>query len=306
MEGLANLGATCAINSLLQMLYRIEKFKNIILNSNTPTNTITYELKDLFSVLNSNPNKSINPNKFITNFFNIFNNIFKRNEQFDICEIYLFLIQKIHEETSYDISTNNIDINNIDTNNFVYKISHINNFKYSDIYNLFQGIYMHSIKCLNCNLVNITYEPFIYLNLNIINNNYISTLFINQYLTNNEYRTKDDWKCDKCNCNCEYNKNTSIIKFPEIIIISLNRFKEIIRKNIEPINIDKTLPIIKNYKLQSIAFHHGSFDGGHYNAISKSYDNNFYYYDDLTVSNINNNIDNILNNNTASYLICYI
>ena len=66
MEGLANLGATCAINSLIQILYRIEVFKNFILNSNTNEGTITNELKDLFEVFNKH--KSISPNRFINNF----------------------------------------------------------------------------------------------------------------------------------------------------------------------------------------------------------------------------------------------
>ena len=301
MEGLANLGATCAINSLIQILYRINKFKYIILNSNTPENTLTYELKDLFNVIISNPNKSITPKKFITNFFNIFKNIFTKFEENDICELYLFIIQKIHEENTYNISFNN----NIDTNNYIYKIANINNFKYSPIYDLFQGIYMHSINCLNCNYINTTYEPFIYLNLNIVPNQSINDLFINQYLSNNEYRKKDDWKCDKCNSNCEYVKNTSIIKFPEIIIIILNRFTDTTNKNNQPININKHLSIIKNYNLQSIAFHHGILDAGHYNAISKSNDDLYYLYDDLNVHNISN-IDNVLINNTNSYLLCYL
>ena len=53
-QGLVNLGGTCAINSLIQMLYRQEKFRTIILNSNTEEGTITNELKDLFNVLNNN------------------------------------------------------------------------------------------------------------------------------------------------------------------------------------------------------------------------------------------------------------
>ena len=40
MEGLANLGATCAINSLIQILFRINKFKEIIMDTNTSEGTL--------------------------------------------------------------------------------------------------------------------------------------------------------------------------------------------------------------------------------------------------------------------------
>lgn len=304
-QGLANLGGTCAINSLIQMLYRQEKFRTIILNSNTEEGTITNELKDLFNVLNNN--KSINPNRFITKFYDIFSNNFNKYEENDICEIYLILIEKIHNELSYDYIIND------DNNNLINKIAKFNNNKYSSIYELLQGIYIHAIKCLKCNYINNTFEPFIYINLNINGFNSISNLINNQYFSNNnEFRNKDTWKCDNCNCNSDYIKATSIIKLPKIIFISLNRFKEIVTKNVEPVSIDKKL-IFNNqnkYNLHSIAFHHGNLNGGHYNAICKINENEnenedkFNIYDDLNVCFINN-IDAILNNNSNCYLISY-
>ena len=297
-QGLANLGGTCAINSLIQMLYREEKFRTIILNSNTDEGTITNELKDLFKALNNN--KSINPNRFIAKFYEIFNNNFNRYEENDICEIYLILIEKIHNELSYDYIVDD------DCNNHNNKISKFNNNKYSIIYDLLQGIYIHAIKCLNCNYINDTYEPFIYLNLNINSFSNISSLINNQYFSNNnEFRNKDNWKCDKCNFNSDYIKHTSILKLPKIIFISLNRFKEIVRKNIEPVNIDKKLVFNNNcYNLHSIAFHHGDLNGGHYNAICEIEEDKYNIYDDLNVCFINN-IDAILSNNNSCYLISY-
>lgn len=297
-QGLANLGGTCAINSLIQMLYRQEKFRNLILNSNTNEETITFELKDLFNSLNHN--YPITPTRFINNFFKIFNNFFNKNEENDICEIYLILIEKIHNELSVDYN----QLNNI--NNEIIKIATHNNNKYSNIYDLYQGIYLNAIKCLNCNYIHHNYEPFIYLNLNIISGMSISNLINTQYYSNNnEFRNKDDWKCDKCNCNSDYIKHTSIFKLPKILFISLNRFKEIVNKNIEPINIDKGLNFNNNnfYELHSIGFHHGNLDGGHYNSVSKNGDK-YYLYDDLNVCYINN-LDAILNNNNSCYLISY-
>jgi len=301
-QGIANLGGTCAINSLIQMLYRHQKFRSIILNSNTDEGTITYELKDLFNVLNNN--NSINPTRFISKFYEIFSSNFNRNEENDICEIYLILIEKIHNELSYDYI---IDVNNENDVNYISKIIKLNNDKYSSIYDLLQGIYINSIKCLNCNYINNTYEPFIYLNLNIIGSTNISNLIRNDYFNNNnEIRNKDHWKCDKCNCNSDYIKKTSILKLPKILFISLNRFKEIVRKNIEPVNIDKNLLFSNDnkYNLHSFALHHGDLNGGHYNVICEIDENKYNIYDDLNVCFINN-MEPILNNNVACYLISY-
>ena len=296
MEGLANLGATCAINSLLQILYRIQEFKKFILNSNTNEGTITYELKDLFDVLNKH--NSITPNRFINNFYEIFKGIFNKYEQLDICELFLFLIQKIHDENCFPIPIINISNLNDDHN---YKIAFYNDFKYSHIYKLFQGSYIHIIKCLNCNHIAKTFEPFIIISLDIEPDSSINDLLEKHFIT--EIRNADDWKCENCNNNCQYSKCKKIWKYPEILFISLNRFKEYIKKNMDNVKINKSLELSRNYNLQAIGFHHGSLQGGHYNALCKN-NENYNLYDDTNVSNIPN-IDLLLNTNN-SYIVSYI
>ena len=296
MEGLANLGSTCAINSLIQILFRLNRFKEIILHSDTKEGTITYELKDLFKCLSNN--QSVSPNRFINNFYIIFNGIFNKFEQIDICELYLYLIQKIHDETCYDMQINKSYNNIFEEHN--YKIACHNNFKNSKVYELLQGSYINTIECFGCGNINRNFEPFIYIALDISENSSISKLLLNHFTS--ETRSKDQWKCDKCNNNCTYNKTSIIWKYPEVLFISLNRFKEIIKKNLEKIDIDKQLIYHKTYNLHGIGFHHGMLEGGHYNAICKN-ENDFYYYDDNNVGLIND-LDPILKSNNC-YLISY-
>ena len=47
MEGINNLGSTCAINSLIQMICRCDKLRNVILNANVNEGTFTHELKEI-------------------------------------------------------------------------------------------------------------------------------------------------------------------------------------------------------------------------------------------------------------------
>lgn len=297
--GLANLGATCAINSLIQILYRNTKINTIIMNSNIQEGTITFELKDLFNALNQN--QTISPNRFINNFYIIFKGIFNKYEQIDICELYLFLIQKIHEETCYLISNDKKYVNIFEEHD--YNIALFNNNKYSDIYNLLQGSYMNTIECLGCGHSNRVFEPFIYIGLDIIENLTINQLLSKTFIT--ETRIKDNWKCDKCLNNCNYNKKSIIWKYPDILFISLNRFKEINKKNNDIIHIDINLNIHKKYNLHAIGLHYGTIDGGHYNAICNTNNNKYYLYDDNSVYILNNDeITNALKSNN-SYLICY-
>ena len=112
--------------------------------------------------------------------FIFYNSFFNRNEENDICEVYLILIEKIHNELSYDISS----ILNNNPNNPINKIAKFNENKYSHIYDLLQGIYIHSIKCLNCNYINNSYEPFIYINLNIYFYGNLLILYMSLYFIN--------------------------------------------------------------------------------------------------------------------------
>jgi ubiquitin C-terminal hydrolase len=159
---------------------------------------------------------------------------------------------------------------------------------------------MNTIECIGCGNINRSFEPFIYIALDINQNSSISDLLSNHFTS--ETRSKDEWKCNKCNNNCKYNKTSIVWKYPEVLFISLNRFKEIIKKNLEIVNINKELVYHKKYNLQGIGFHHGMLEGGHYNAICKN-ENNFYYYDDNNVGIINE-IEPILKSNNC-YLLCY-
>ena len=95
---------------------------------------------------------------FASNFYVIFKGIFNKYEQLDICELYLFLIQKIHDEICRPIPENKSILSLSEEHN--YKIAFYNDFKYSNIYRLFQGSYIHIIKCLSCNHIAKTFEPF--------------------------------------------------------------------------------------------------------------------------------------------------
>lgn len=301
MEGITNLGGTCAINSLIQMICRSNKLREVILNTNLNQGTFTNELKEIIDLL-YNQKKSINPMKFINNFYITFKGIFNRFEQIDISELWFYIFDKIHEETS-------IPINTINLNDYDNKIALYNNYKTSDILNLVQGSFINVIECLNCYHKSHSFEPFITIDVDIEDNKSIADLVM--LCLKDEIRNSDEWKCENCNGNHNYLKTKKLCKLPEILLISLKRFNDINNKNNLDVYVNEQLIFnIDNnkiiYNLGSIGLHYGNLQGGHYMSICNINNESYNLYNDEFVKVINKNDlnQNYLKNNNA-YLILY-
>lgn len=306
MEGINNLGGTCAINSLIQIICRYEKLRNIILNANVPNESFTGELKEVIDLM-YNHHKSLNPVKFINCFYKTFNGIFNRFEQIDINELWFYFYEKINEDTSTIITVSN-NIRNIQEEHDL-KIAIFNNYKESELMKLTQGSFINIIQCCNCGSKSYSFEPFINIALDIDN---IPNISITQLILNymkEEYREKDDWLCDKCNKKNNYIKTCKIWKIPKILFISLNRFKDINNKNNAEVYINNEIIFNNNteykFTLQSIGLHSGNLLGGHYTALCNMNDGNYHLYNDNEI--IKYNEEKLKNNikDNAAYLIVY-
>ena len=108
MQGIENLGSTCAINSLIQIIARNDILRNIILNNNFAEDTISDQLKEIIDLMYVK-NNSIIPRKFINTLYNIFKDIFYQGEQIDIGELWTFLSDKISDDMIAIPETNNIN-----------------------------------------------------------------------------------------------------------------------------------------------------------------------------------------------------
>jgi len=339
MQGLENLGSTCAINSLIQIICKNNYLRNAILESNPEINTISYELKEILDLMH-NKGHSISPKKFISYFYKIFEGIFIHGEQNDVGEIWLFLFEKISSELSID---NNITLSDIELSKNIlytntelannkdfiqkcnYIINRLNNNKISKLFDAGQGIFINIIKCKKCDNVLCNFETFTSIPLDIIEN-YEDipgaapsvTKLLRHFLKEQEHC--DDWKCEKCNEKTEYTKSIKMWKMPKVLIFIIKRFININTKNTSPINVNKALCIKNgsilsdidndyNYNLSSFALHYGNLSGGHYCAICNIVENNeikHVLYDDLNMTPIiDEKYKNFLNNNKDGYMIVY-
>jgi ubiquitin C-terminal hydrolase len=337
MQGLSNLGFTCAINSLVQIICRNDLLRNIILSYDFPDNTLISNLKELLVLLHIE-NKSIIPKKFVASIYNNFGNIFNYGEQIDITELWIFLNQKIISEINDNpkyhnaLLNENRVLNGIQYSNYedfilafknskylneqfiYYYTTHCNN-KISLWQNTTQGFLLNVTKCKKCDNTLYNFEPISTLHLDIpddIDNPNIINM-LEDLLQENNYN--DDWKCDKCNEKTEYIKASKLWSLPAVLFIIINRFVNTNIKNTKPVNINETLCFTKgtilynkeqekNYKLSSIALHVGNISSGHYTSICSTQvddKNTFLLYNDDNISKV----DNFLQKNKEAYMLIY-
>ena len=137
-----------------------------------------------------------------------------------------------------------------------------------------------------------------------LNNDYMETEKITlddclQLFNEEEYLDKEnEWFCKKCKNSVNALKKLEFFYLPKILCICLSRFKKVINtyeKNgkyvefpIENLQMNKymTFKDGKNYiyDLFAVCQHYGGTGGGHYTAICKNYDENWYSYNDSNCS----------------------
>jgi ubiquitin C-terminal hydrolase len=314
MQGLQNLGSTCAINSLLQIICRTKQLRDSILEYDIPDNTIAFELKEILDLMH-NKNHSLSPKKFIRHLYQHFDGIFRLGEQLDIGELWMFLFDKIHSEISKDIIIPTYIDNDISKEHLINKcnetVSKLNNNKTSKWLESSQGIILNIIHCKKCGKQLHNFEPFTSIPLDIVEDDNINSLaeMFRNFLKSQE--GCGDWKCENCNDYTNYTKIIKLWKLPPVLIFIIKRFINVQMKNIKPISINQTLSIKtneenNNYTCTSMALHYGGISGGHYCAICKVNDNDYILYDDLNYTVLNyDNINNIYSKNRDAYMIVY-
>jgi ubiquitin C-terminal hydrolase len=344
MQGIENLGSTCAINSLIQIITRNDILRNIILSNSFADTTISGQLKEIIDLMYVKDN-SIIPRKFLNTLYTIFKDIFYSGEQIDIGELWTFLSDKICEESEAAVAAvaTPKELKDHLTEGVVYKddtefYSAIANCKllkkkYEYYYNKFnkkispwqestQGFYLNTTRCVHCNITFYNFEPFTSLNIDIpkdMTHPRVSDL-ISKSLK--EEVIEGDWYCPKCAKNRAYRKSTKLWKLPDVLVIIIKRFINMNTKNDAPISINDYLNFNKGsvlsnkkdvvYDFSSVALHFGSLNGGHYSAICNTHDGDI-LYDDRNVVKISgsggsggaNAEYNFKDHSTNAYMLVY-
>ena len=124
----------------------------------------------------------------------------------------------------------------------------------------------------------------------------------------------NEWNCKKCKSKVSASKKFELYYLPRILIICINRFKysghyyskndEFIDFPIENLDLGKyvTNGDSEHYKydLFAVSQHYGGTDGGHYTAVCKNWDGNWYDYNDSSCSKIGSDVAS-----SAAYMLLY-
>lgn len=343
MQGIENLGSTCAINSLIQVITRNDILRNIILNNtfaavDATADTISQQLSEIIDLMYVK-NNSIVPRKFIHTFYSIFKDIFYHGEQIDIGELWTFLSDKISEEivgTPKDTDIVSEGLADCLTDGVIYKDdAEFHNAmikckllkkKYEYYYHKFntktsvwqrstQGFYLNTTRCVHCQTTFYNFEPFTSLNLDIPHSQQ-SSPSISLMIANSlkEEVIHGDWFCSTCRKNTAYKKSTKLWKLPDVLVIIVKRFMNSNAKNDAPIKINDYLNFNKGsilsikkdvvYTFSSTALHFGSLNGGHYAAICNTPDGDI-LYDDRNVQKIDGDRTNFKDKSETAYMVVY-
>lgn len=309
--GIDNLGNTCFLNSCLQVLnhtYELNEVlntKNKIAKTDIPDASILHEWNDLRGVMWSG-NGIVSPNKFVHNVHEIAKlknkEIFTGWTQNDMPEFLLFMIDCMHNSYSRSI---NMKINGRKENQVdemavkcYDMLKNIYSKEYSEIMDLFYGIYMSEIISKDgTKQLAIKPEHYFILDLPIFYGDVLAKNIydcFDMYSKSEIMEGENAWFNEKTGQKEDIKKQIVFWNFPKILVISLKRFSpdgtQKLNAMIEiPFDLDLT-SYVKGYNASSFQYelygicnHMGGVMGGHYTAFAKHADNTWIHFNDNSV-----------------------
>lgn len=322
LTGLANLGNTCFMNSIIQCLsnnlkltefFLKEKFKEEDLKINQKKE---YQLILCYTNLLRNiwdSNTVLKPRSFKSAIGKLISK-YDNGTQQDSHEFLVHLLENLHKGLCYEIEVGikgeiikncdklMVECINTWTNYF--------NKEYSIIIDLYYGMFFNNLLCNSCNNTSLSFEPYSCLSLSIDGKKNLEECLDNYFLET----TINDFNCEKCN-KTGANKKVNFWTLPNFLIINLKRFNNKNRKltnlidfKTEDLNLtnyiskDKEDPNHYIYTLYAVNYHTGDTNGGHYYSVVKNLDDNFYLMNDGNVTKISSK-DQIVNEN--AYILFY-
>jgi len=327
LTGLTNLGNTCFINTICQVLINTYELSELLdsdlkFNTTNPTDRVMITEWNELRKLMLSENCTVKPAKFINAVQKIAT--LKDVEQFmdfsqnDVTEFFLFLIECFHSAIKRDVKIvvkgsikKKVDklaslcfdlIKNTQSND------------YSEIQDIFYGIHISQIKSLDGKqILSNKAEFFFIINLAIPLDSPIQTLkeCLQLYLKGEVMDGENQWYNEETDTKMDVQKSILFWSLPTILVFDFKRYTpEKKRRTLIsfPLNdLDLTEYVVGYeketciYELYAVCNHVGVVLGGHYTAYIKNPNGKWYEFNDNQVNEIH--VDNVVS--AKAYCLFY-
>ena len=316
LTGLANLGNTCFMNSVLQCLshtyefndfLETEKHKNLL--NKKPDSLILMEWDKLRKMIWSE-NCTISPGGFVMAIRKVARvkdkQIFTGYAQNDLTEFLIFLIECFHNAINREVEMEIKGETKTNKDELAKKcyemVKNMYEKDYSEILKLFYGTHVSTISSMEGDKISDAPEPFLMLQLEVPD----SKRRPNMYDCLDAYTRLETMEGENMYFNEDKGQREKVMKsirfwnLPQILIVVLKRFicnGNRIKKNEKTVDFDvETLDLSKYvlgynkgsfiYELYGICNHSGGVMGGHYTSYVKTANKKWYHYNDTSCSEI--------------------
>jgi ubiquitin C-terminal hydrolase len=283
--GLQNLGNTCYINSVIQVLAANNLFMGYLDNFPGLNDfSLTYSLRDLLKELKNTtpPIGYVVPEKFEEKLFTEFKD-FEPGRQEDGQELLTKILESIHMDSKLRLEhPKEFNLKKIKQVTIKQLWEHHLS-KHASIYTVvFEGLQRVRMSCQGCKNVNHKFEAFSQLTLSLTQQHRKLQAIMEQNFKPDTMRDDNAMHCDACHKRTFGMKTTKIVHMPEVLIIALKRFEfdanrgsfVKIDTEIEYSDTDLVLPVQvsetpTNLELFAVVCHAGTISNGHYYAVIK-------------------------------------
>lgn len=321
--GIANLGNTCFLNAIIQLLRLCPAITDIFLDSKVKTReSKKLELYTGLQTLiqdfwRSAPGKYDNPVLVPRGFLQSLNTTirecdcdwYRPGQQSDSAEALQFILEGIHDSIYHKVDMRiRGDAISAEEKSHTKSIQSWIDFyqkEYSPIVHNFHGQTQICIKCTECDTISERYEPWLMLKAPIPGSETaggaaptlhecIAAAF--------DFEAIDDYACEKCKKHTRAIMSSRMSRFPQFLLVSLKRFTNRNQKvrgripwNLDTIDFEHVAAFNRDpfgnpnyttkYTTVAVVEHWGSSHGGHYFMYNRQ-GSNWYKYDDNSVSKV--------------------